>query len=71
MNFKLEILANFKFWGYQICQQTFHKIIEFHLHFRLKSKWEDKTKALVKLANIASQTLLVEFQITHKIILLS
>ena len=26
INFRLEILANFEFLGYQICQQTVHKI---------------------------------------------
>ena len=43
MNFKLEILTNFEFWGYQICQQTVHEITKFYSHFQLKSKWEDKT----------------------------
>ena len=28
------------FWGYQICQQTVHKITKFHSHFQLKSKRE-------------------------------
>ena len=32
MNYKLEILANFEFLGYQIYQQIVHKIITFHLH---------------------------------------
>ena len=27
-----------RFWGYQICQQTVHKIDKFHSHFQLKSK---------------------------------
>ena len=40
MNFKLEILANFEFFGYQICQQTVHNITKFHSHFQLKSKQE-------------------------------
>ena len=43
MNFKQEILANFEFLSYQICQQTVHKITKFHLHFQLESRWENKT----------------------------
>ena len=31
--FKLEILANFEFLGYQICQQTFNKIYKFRSYF--------------------------------------
>ena len=42
-NFKTEILANFEFWGYQICQHTVHKITKFHYYFQLKSKLEGKT----------------------------
>ena len=38
MNFKLDILDNFEFLGYQICQQTVHKITKFQSHFLLKSK---------------------------------
>ena len=44
MNFKREILANFEFWGYQICQQTVNEITKFHSHFQLKSKQEPKVK---------------------------
>ena len=39
--FKLKILANFEFWGHQICQQTVHK--KFRRHFHLKSKRERMT----------------------------
>ena len=35
---RVEILANFEFWGYQICQQTVHNIDKFHLHFQLNLK---------------------------------
>ena len=42
MNVELEILGNFEFWGYQICQQNVHKITEFHSHFQLKSQWEGR-----------------------------
>ena len=48
MNFNLEILVNFDFFffggggGYQICQQTVHKIAKFHSHFQLKSTWEGR-----------------------------
>ena len=38
MNFKLEILANFEFLGYQICRQTGHKVTKLHLHLQLKSR---------------------------------
>ena len=36
--------GKFNFWGYQICQQTVHKIAKFHSHFQLKSKRELKLK---------------------------
>ena len=45
MIFNLESLANFEFWGYQICQQIVHKITEFHSHFQLKSQWEGGNNA--------------------------
>ena len=32
----VEILANFGFWGYQICQQTVHKFSTFHSQFPTK-----------------------------------
>ena len=40
--FETKNLANSKFLGYQICQQTVHKIVKFHPHFELKSKREGK-----------------------------
>ena len=42
MNCKLEILANLKFLGYQICQQTVPIITKFYSHFQLKLKREDR-----------------------------
>ena len=47
MNFKLEMLPNFEFLGYQVYQDTVHKITKFHSHFQLKSKWEDKTNTFL------------------------
>ena len=38
INFKLEILTKFEFWGVSNCQQTVYKITKFHSHFQLKSK---------------------------------
>ena len=51
MNFKLEILGNFEFSGYQICQQTVHKITKFHSHFQLKSKREGRNNDRVLASN--------------------
>ena len=42
MNFRLEILVNFEFLGYQICQQTVHEFIKFHSHVQLKLKMEGR-----------------------------
>ena len=43
MAFSTEILnlkfwQTSKFWEYQICQQTVHKITKFYSHFQVKSK---------------------------------
>ena len=54
MNFRLEILANFEFWGYQICRQTVHEITKFHSRFLLKSKREGKNSEFLEI--IGSET---------------
>ena len=51
----------FNFWGYQICQQTVHKIAKFHLHFQLKWKREVK----IKLA-IFSKKLIKKFENSYQ-----
>ena len=45
-------VSNSNFSGYQICQQIVHKIVEFHLHFQLKSKQEGKTSYLKQETNL-------------------
>ena len=42
INVKLEILANFEFWEYQICEKIVHKIAKFHSYFQLKLKRKGK-----------------------------
>ena len=40
VNFKLEFWPTLNFRGYQIRQQTVHKVNKFRSHFHLKSKWK-------------------------------
>ena len=54
MNFKIEILANFEFFGWQICQQTVHKIFTFYSHIQLKSTREGKTSYIQQEINSKS-----------------
>ena len=42
LNDKTEILANFEFLLYQICQETAEKIATFHSLFQIRSKQEGR-----------------------------
>ena len=44
-------MANFDFWGYQICQQTVQKINKFHSHFQLKSKRKERNNEFWRAIN--------------------
>ena len=39
--FQIRNSDQFRIFGYQICQQTVHRITKFRSHFQLKSKSED------------------------------